>query len=169
MSGGNLLTFQHFNKASHGGAEPLSACGFFLLQPPVPHGSQKRLRAKRGPPISDAYRLHSLVQNPFNSSCSCRPFLGRGRAVRLISVKNSARVSDGFILGAVSDHTCICKRLLRNVLMGHGLADFELDMSSPCFPDVVTIWGGVSKQVQQLLMLTKVGLHPTPPLIPRLQ
>lgn len=52
--------------------------------------------------------------------------------------------------------------------MGHGLADFELDMSFPCFPDVITIWGGVSKQVRQLLMMTKVGLHPTPPLTPRL-
>ncbi|NXY78566.1 CCD81 protein, partial [Glareola pratincola] len=37
-------------------------------------------------------------------------------------------------------------------LMGHELADLELDMSSPCFPDVVTIWSGVSMYVRQQLL-----------------
>ncbi|NXX01715.1 CCD81 protein, partial [Larus smithsonianus] len=32
------------------------------------------------------------------------------------------------------------------------LADLELDVSFPCFPDVVTIWSGVSKYVRQQLL-----------------
>lgn len=46
--------------------------------------------------------------------------------------------------------------------MGHELADLELDVSFPCFPDVVTIWSSVSKHVRQQLLDEKVGSYPTP-------
>ena len=48
--------------------------------------------------------------------------------------------------------------------MGRELADLELDVSFPCFPDVVTIWSSVSKHVRQQLLQRKVGCYPTPPL-----
>ncbi|NXH78202.1 CCD81 protein, partial [Hydrobates tethys] len=41
------------------------------------------------------------------------------------------------------------------VLAGRELADFELDVSSPCFPGVVTIWSSVSKHVRQQLLQEK--------------
>ncbi|XP_075593056.1 coiled-coil domain-containing protein 81-like [Balearica regulorum gibbericeps] len=45
--------------------------------------------------------------------------------------------------------------LSAGVLMGRELADLELDVSFPCFPDVVTIWSSVSKHVQQQLLQRK--------------
>ncbi|NXA56653.1 CCD81 protein, partial [Nothocercus julius] len=43
----------------------------------------------------------------------------------------------------------------RNVLTASELADLEHDMPFPYFPDVTTIWGSVSKHIQQELMLKK--------------
>lgn len=53
--------------------------------------------------------------------------------------------------------------LSTDVPMGRELADLELGVSFPCFPDVVTIWSSVSKHVQQWLLQRKVGSYPTPP------
>ncbi|NXI44298.1 CCD81 protein, partial [Galbula dea] len=39
-----------------------------------------------------------------------------------------------------------------DVLMGCELTDIELDISFPCFPDVVTIWSSVSKHVREQLL-----------------
>ncbi|NWQ89789.1 CCD81 protein, partial [Burhinus bistriatus] len=44
------------------------------------------------------------------------------------------------------------KLSVKDMLMGHELADLELDVSFPCFPDVVTIWSSVSKHVRQQLL-----------------
>lgn len=54
--------------------------------------------------------------------------------------------------------------LSTDVLMGRELADVELDVSFPCFPDVTTIWSSVSKHVRQQLLQIKVGSYPTSPL-----
>ncbi|KAM6229235.1 EF-hand calcium-binding domain-containing protein 12 isoform 1-T1 [Spheniscus humboldti] len=45
--------------------------------------------------------------------------------------------------------------LSTDVLMGRELADVELDVSFPCFPDVTTIWSSVSKHVRQQLLQIK--------------
>ncbi|NXK28560.1 CCD81 protein, partial [Arenaria interpres] len=45
------------------------------------------------------------------------------------------------------------KKLSTNdVQTGHELADWELDVSFPCFPDVVTIWRGVSNYIRKELL-----------------
>ncbi|NXF40373.1 CCD81 protein, partial [Nyctibius bracteatus] len=47
------------------------------------------------------------------------------------------------------------KLSISDVLRGRELADLELDVSFPCFPDVVTIWSSVSEHVQQQLLERK--------------
>ncbi|NWY62434.1 CCD81 protein, partial [Chionis minor] len=47
------------------------------------------------------------------------------------------------------------KLSVNDVPTGHELADLELDVSFPCFPDVVTIWSSVSKHVRQQLLEEK--------------
>ncbi|KAF1472573.1 Coiled-coil domain-containing protein 81, partial [Pygoscelis antarcticus] len=47
------------------------------------------------------------------------------------------------------------KLSVNDVLTGRELADVELDVSFPCFPDVTTIWSSVSKHVRQQLLQIK--------------